>query len=364
MARFVLTGPDFHSYNEMMAGALRRLGHHVDVLNMPEPDEGIPTKLRLLYYDRIASDAVEYEFLSPASEAPVEEMRYQFMSDRIHEYNRELLKRVRSQRPEVVLVVKGHLVHPETVKAMSEAGAAVVMWCYDSAVRFRKVLAAGEHYDQFYTFEPSDIEPLRERGIDAKFLPDAYDEQTYQPLDESETKRDMCFVGRLWPKRKRVFNDVLERHPEKSFTIWGRQWNSYNPFLLYEYKIQNRTLQSTVVNRDIPPQRVNEIYNESRICLNVHQQQSRKGFNNRTLEILGASGFQLVERKPAIEREFEVGEEIACYTDTDDLAEKIDYYLEHDEERRRFAERGRAAVLERHTFEDRMQTILDDLGNI
>ena len=46
------------------------------------------------------------------------------------------------------------------------------------------------------------------------------------------------------------------------------------------------------------------------------------------------------------------------------LNEKIKYYLSHDEERRMIAEKGKEIVLKNHTFDNRVDTIIDSLKNL
>lgn len=43
----------------------------------------------------------------------------------------------------------------------------------------------------------------------------------------------------------------------------------------------------------------------------------------------------------------------------DDLRDKLDYYLEHDSERAKIAERGRERALLDHSFERRLKLLID-----
>ena len=52
------------------------------------------------------------------------------------------------------------------------------------------------------------------------------------------------------------------------------------------------------------------------------------------------------------------------YENAEDLNEKIKYYLSHDEERRMIAEKGKEIVLKNHTFDNRVDTIIDSLKNL
>jgi spore maturation protein CgeB len=59
---------------------------------------------------------------------------------------------------------------------------------------------------------------------------------------------------------------------------------------------------------------------------------------------------------------FEPGREIVTYRDSDDLADRIAYYLEHEEERAAIARAGQARTLAEHTYEHRMRELVEILG--
>ena len=57
-------------------------------------------------------------------------------------------------------------------------------------------------------------------------------------------------------------------------------------------------------------------------------------------------------------------EDFAYYTDYEDLAKKVKYYLENDDERCRIAHNGCAKVRCEHTFKKRFETIFEVLEGI
>ncbi len=81
----------------------------------------------------------------------------------------------------------------------------------------------------------------------------------------------------------------------------------------------------------------------------------------RTFDVLACGGFALVEHNAALAELFELGVELVTYRDFAELWEKLSYYLAHPDEARAIAERGRAAVLARHTFDARVDHMLRSL---
>ncbi|HEX7519694.1 MAG TPA: glycosyltransferase, partial [Candidatus Deferrimicrobium sp.] len=56
---------------------------------------------------------------------------------------------------------------------------------------------------------------------------------------------------------------------------------------------------------------------------------------------------------------FEIGREVICFDSLGDLRDKISHYLAHPEEREAVGERGRQRVLRDHTYERRMEAMID-----
>lgn len=291
----------------------------------------------------------------------------EFQRDMIMEYNKKLLQTVNATKPDVLLALKGDALLPDTIKKLREnSNIPLVLWCYDSAVRFRNILNGGKYYHLFYTCEPSDIPELQKYGIRAKFLPMAYDPHTYFRLEDKTVVRDVCFVGTLinYPQRRRVLGEIISRYNELNIEVWGPTWSIYYPFSLYEYLITQRDLRMHLHNHGIYPREVNKIYNTSKICLNTHHPQLKEGLNPRVFEIMGAGGFQLVDYKKKLEELFNVEKEMVYYKNEDDLLEKVGYYIENEDERKKIAERGMDAVKKKHTYKHRAQVILDDIKKI
>lgn len=91
--------------------------------------------------------------------------------------------------------------------------------------------------------------------------------------------------------------------------------------------------------------------------------------NNMTLyEATGVGTLLLTDEKKNLDEIFKIGEEVITYKDAEDLAGKIKYYLEHEDERELIAAAGQKRTLETHSYRIRIEElliILDKyLGNI
>lgn len=84
-------------------------------------------------------------------------------------------------------------------------------------------------------------------------------------------------------------------------------------------------------------------------------------WSDRIPETLGRGGFLLHPYVEGIEDHFTDGTHLRLWNhgDFDELGRLIDYYLEHDDERRAIAEAGQAHVLEHHTYTVRARQIVE-----
>ena len=356
--KILITGSNFHGINNMIAKAFYELGNEVKLSNWPDLSGTVFDRSKSLLYKKM--DALTNSLNQP-------EIKYNLFKEIIIDYNKKLLHGISALRPDVVLVLKGDILLPETIeKIRNDSDVILVLWCYDSALRFSNVLKGGKYYHIFYTYEPTDIQELRAYGIHAIFLPMAYDPNSYFKLEDETATRDISFVGALgdYPERKKILEMIISHYRELRLEVWGAAWTWYNPFLQYEYKIKRRALGKHIHNYNIPPEEVNKVYNSTKICLNIHHRQSKEGVNPRTFEILGAEGFQLTDYKKILEELFDIGREIECYKNENDLLDKIEYYLENEDEREKIAQRGNDIARKKHTYKHRAETILSDLETL
>jgi spore maturation protein CgeB len=94
-----------------------------------------------------------------------------------------------------------------------------------------------------------------------------------------------------------------------------------------------------------------EVLARSRIVINRHGPVAAGYANNmRLFEATGAGAMLVTEAAPNLPDYFEPGREVVTYEGPDELIEKLRYYLEHDEERKRIAAAGQGRTLRDHTY--------------
>ncbi len=96
----------------------------------------------------------------------------------------------------------------------------------------------------------------------------------------------------------------------------------------------------------------------SGININLTLPSIRSGVPLRVYEIMAAGGFVLTNYQPELEELFRIGQEIEVFRSLEELEDKVDYYLKHEEERLRITLNGHMRVRDEHSYERRVAEML------
>lgn len=103
------------------------------------------------------------------------------------------------------------------------------------------------------------------------------------------------------------------------------------------------------------------VFRHSRINLNITLRSIQNGIPLRAMDIMGAGGFLLSNYQNDFSMHFREGQDYVCYDSMEDMMQKIDYYLQHEEERQAIAKNGHAAVCAEHSYDKRFAEMLSIL---
>lgn len=102
-----------------------------------------------------------------------------------------------------------------------------------------------------------------------------------------------------------------------------------------------------------------KVFAGSKINLNMTIPNIKSGIPLRIYDILGAGGFCISNFQAELPMFFENEKHLVWYYNERDLYEKVDYYLNHDEERQRIAQAGYEFVKENCSYENRIREMLE-----
>jgi spore maturation protein CgeB len=319
------------------SAALKNLGHEVVSVNCEDYAEAF------FATQKITKNLKNSEVLS--------KMFMSFM-------NEIIVAKAVDLKPDLILGLAQAPLSPEGISRLKKLGAPVAFWFVEDFRTLGYWEQVAGYYDHFFTIQrESFFEELEKRDIkNYYYLPQACSPSVHRPLALGEEDRqnfsaDLSFMGAAYYNRRQSFPRLLDY----DFKIWGTEWDLGSAI---GKKVQNK-------NERVSTEDCVKIYNCGKINLNLHSSTFHQDVNPngdfvnpRTFEIAACGGFQLVDERSELVHLFQPGEEIVTFKDIEDLKNKINYYLEHDDERKSIASKSRIKAVSEHSFERRLEEML------
>lgn len=104
-----------------------------------------------------------------------------------------------------------------------------------------------------------------------------------------------------------------------------------------------------------------QIFYDSKINLNMTIPNIKTGIPLRIWDILGSGGFLLSNYQVEFDTTFQPGTHMDIFENTEELLDKTDFYLNHDNLRQKIAARGYEFVQKEHNYTVRMKSFFDIL---
>lgn len=152
---------------------------------------------------------------------------------------------------------------------------------------------------------------------------------------------DVTFVGQAHGNRRQIIDEL--RKNGMDVKTWGVGWKN------------GRLSQVEMI----------KVFNQSKINLNLSEASVGEidEVKSRDVEIPGCGGF-IITGAPEneISEYYDIGKEIVHYESTQDLIDKIKYYLDHGSERESIAKAGYIKTINEHTYERRFTDVFRRIG--
>lgn len=105
-----------------------------------------------------------------------------------------------------------------------------------------------------------------------------------------------------------------------------------------------------------------KVFRLSKVNLNPTLRSIKNGIPLRAMDILGAGGFLVTNYQEDFMKHFEPEVHFTYYTGKEEAVEKINYYLQHEEERKKIVENASQLIYKEHSYEVRLMEIFRDMG--
>jgi spore maturation protein CgeB len=280
----------------------------------------------------------------------------------VRRLNRALVRTVESVRPDLLLVLGGVTIWPETLADIRRRSISTAAWFGDYPTHFEYTMTVAPQYDHFFVSDSMSRDRHAAAGHrNVQWLPfgcmPEWAEGEAAPASNGGSGADdnaVVFVGSWYPERE----EFLARLGGQ-LAIWGPGWPAH---------ATRPPVRDALRGGPLRPNEWRRRYRRALATLNLHY-----GFggdpaaygamaNTRVFEVLAAGGFLVSDEKKDLVALFRPGQEFVGFHDVNDCQDKIRYYRDHPAERRAIVERGQRAALAHHTYEQRLRRLLEIAG--
>jgi len=245
----------------------------------------------------------------------------------------------------------------EHLKKISKAP--IILWFPDSICSFSRHLFLNSKYDAMFFKDPYIVSILRKTvKKNIYYLPECFNPISLSDVElEQEDyaiyECELSTAGNLYSYRTAFFSQLTDYDVK----IWG------NPAPLW---MDVSKIEPFIQGRFVANEEKVKAFRLAKIVINSLHPGEIWGINARAFEVAGAGGFQMIDWRPGLDQLFVDGREIITFRGMKDMKEKIEYFLQRDEERLKIALGGRTRANDEHTYEKRLEcmfnTVLND-GN-
>ncbi len=316
------------------------------------------------YY--IASEKLEKKSFYKLSSAVKKAFNRQFLKKDYYRNpkitNHALQKLIQEQQPDIILVI-GFLYRffdlqlIQTLK--QQYGFKLYLYDTDSCNLFNNkrelIYFYTEElplYDHIFSFSKTTTEFINKNDqLNASYFP--FGANPIEVPATIEKSLDVLFVGSA--DMRRIF--LLEHLVEHQICIYGSKWQRNNALI-------SAQLQDKINYQPIWGNQLHSLLHQSKIILNITRSTFygvETGVNLRIFETLAAQGFLLTEYCSELNELFEIGKHIETYRDSEELKDKVNFYLNHDREREKTALQGHQYFMENYTWDHRIKELLRKL---
>lgn len=271
-------------------------------------------------------------------------------------------------------------VDPAALAEIRRRGIVTVNWFCNGSYQLRLVEEIAPAYDYCLVPERYRLEDYRRLGANPIYCQEAANPNVYRPVDVPRDV-DVSFVGQRYADRARHLLRLI--HEGVDVRAYGPRWQDPRP-RRPTWREAMTTIRSRILGHrldewvDVPAANLGpalsdedyiSMFSRSKISLGFttvaepipglgHVKQVRL----RDFEAPMSGAFYLVEECEELFDFFEPGKEVATFSDEDELAAKVTYYLQHPNERERIRGAGLARARAEHTWHARFRSVFDTIG--
>ncbi|SIN76403.1 Glycosyl transferases group 1 [Halodesulfovibrio marinisediminis DSM 17456] len=258
---------------------------------------------------------------------------------------------VESQHIDIVLGFPQSPLTSSSREKMQARGIVTVCWMTEEYASFPYWRKAIECCDVVATIQHEPfISELSVLGHVPVYLPFAAKSACCTPVVTHTAAEGMIAV--LGDASDEMAN-ALSSHTGRGMVLWGDGWEKYEQLVpYYQGKLQSLTRSERKA-----------LYRDAAIIVNIHSTDVGTGdsVNMETFAIASCGGFQLVDKRTLMEGMFSY-DELVMFESAEELSELLTEFIDDRNARLEYARNAQKLVLAKHTYEQRMESLLQAIA--
>ena len=269
---------------------------------------------------------------------------------------------IESQHPDALIVDNCFPYHPDWLKRLTLYKVLRTsdgpLTAYDRDFAYLHAYDHVLYHSPAYSAEMGMADKLAYCGAKrANFWPMALFDAMHDPSVDEKTllgkprDRDIIFIGALFPNKMHLLASLKKAFGGR-FQLHGLAGWKKNLYFNVKYGLPGWVIP--IAGEQYVP-----LYQRAKIGINVHNRGKYTVGNYRLFELPGNGVMQISDGGEYLSEFFKVGEEIESYETEEELIDKIQFYLNHDEARERIARAGYQRVVRDHRIKLRLRQAAD-----
>ena len=268
-------------------------------------------------------------------------------------------------------------VEPDVIRAIGNMGIVTINWYCNASYQFRLVKDLAPAYHYSLVPEKFRLEDYRHAGANPIFCQEAANPNVYTAYDVPRDL-DVTFVGQKYGDRSMYIEALVQAGVD--VRVWGPHWATvcgdiprWTQFTSGIMHVLRGKARSWMANghawrygSPLTDEELIKMYSRSKVSLGFSRvadlSTQIRQVRLRDIEAPMSGAFYLTEYCEELEECFDIGREIVCFKNAEDLVDKAKYFLAHDSERERIRHAGMRRARKDHSWHRRFADIFETIG--
>lgn len=209
-------------------------------------------------------------------------------------------------------------------------------------------------YDAYFTKDRFMVDFMKNKlNLNTFYLPEAFNVRVHKPSEidrevlEKEIDIDVVAFGTMYPYRARLISELIKKGI--NISLFGTP----------DKRCPRKEIESNFKNEFITGERKAKVLLGSKIVLNNFHFAEIQSANVKFFEIGGIGAFQICDYKPVLQEYTEIDVAKFTFKNINEANDLINYYIDKPNLRHQMAEEQRIYFLNNHTYEIRLNQMLN-----